>query len=453
MTCLNFRFRETILWLMTPALLTLITACQQNSPINTSAQIAQELEHVLRKDVMELWYPRVIDTVYGGYLSDFDFQWKQDGPQNKMIVSQARHVWTCSKLAELYPEGPYAGYAAHGFNFLKETMWDQEYGGFYSLVSRDGQLANAQWEGQKTAYGNAFGIYGLAAYAMATKDTVVLEFAKKAFRWLDAHSYDPEFGGYFQFISREGVPSIKGQNEIPPKDQNSSIHLLEAFTELYQVWPNDTLRSRLQSMLEIVRDTITTEKGYLTLFLNEDLTPVSFRDSLPEIREANYNLDHVSFGHDVETAYLIMEASEVLGMVHHEKTHRKGKIMVDHALDNGWDHEIGGFYDRGYYFPDVEGMTIINHSKVWWSQVEALNTLLIMSQLYPEDPKDYHSKFELQWSYIKSYLLDPVYGGVYVEGIDIDPESKNSNKGGIWKVNYHTARSLMNCMKNIRNKD
>jgi mannobiose 2-epimerase len=98
-------------------------------------------------------------------------------------------------------------------------------------------------------------------------------------------------------------------------------------------------------------------------------------------------------------------------------------------------------------------MTIINHSKVWWTQVEALNTLLIMSQLYPDDSNDYYGKFTLQWSYIRSYLLDPVYGGVYVEGVDNDPESKTSDKGGIWKVNYHTARSLMNCMKKIQKKD
>ena len=413
--------------------------------------MADEIESVFRKDVIDLWYPRAIDSLYGGYLSDFNFQWKLEGTQNKMIVSQARHVWTCSKLAELFPEGPYAEYAAHGFNFLKETMWDHEFGGFHSLVSREGQLiANAQWAGNKTAYGNTFGIYGLAAYNAATGDTEALELAKNAFRWLEVHSYDSQFGGYFQFISPEGIPSKSGSGDVPPKDQNSSIHLLEAFTELYQVWPNDTLRDRLEEMLLLVRDVMSTDKGYLNLFFQSDWSPVVFKDSLPAIREANYSIDHVSFGHDVETAYLMMEASEVLGMDHDEETYARSKIMVDHALDTGWDHEIGGFYDRGYYLPDVAGMTIIADSKVWWSQVEALNTLLIMSQLYPDDPRDYFGKFNLQWNYFKSYLVDPEYGGVYVEGVDKSPESSTSDKGGIWKVNYHTARSLMNCIDRLQ---
>jgi mannobiose 2-epimerase len=146
----------------------------------------------------------------------------------------------------------------------------------------------------------------------------------------------------------------------------------------------------------------------------------------------------------------MMEASEILGIEHDEKTLARGKAMVDHVLDVGWDHERGGVYDRGYYLPDTEGMTIITESKAWWSQVEAMNTLLIMSELYPDDPRDYYDKFLFQWEYIKTYLLDPEYGGVLVEGSDIDPESRHRPKGGIWKVNYHTARSLMNCMQRLR---
>ncbi len=247
-----------------------------------SISMADEIESVLRKDVTELWYPRTIDSVYGGFLSDFDFQWRLEGTQNKMIVSQARHVWTCSKLAELDPNGPYAGYAAHGFQFLSQYMWDQEHGGFHSLVTREGELiSDAQWAGYKTAYGNTFGIYGLAAYYAATGDVEGLELAKEAFRWLETHSHDSLYGGYFQFISPEGIPSKSGSGDVPPKDQNSSIHLLEAFTELYQVWPNDTLRERLEEMLLLVRDVMSTDKGYLNLFFQEDWSPVVFKDSWP----------------------------------------------------------------------------------------------------------------------------------------------------------------------------
>ena len=354
-------------------------------------------------------------------------------------------------LPSLYPGQGYDNYARHGFEFLKGPLWDQEYGGFFSITAQDGEvLEGAQWDSFKTAYGNAFGIYGLSALAMSTQDAEVLSWAKKSFRWLDKHAHDPDMGGYFQFISREGNYSKLGAGSTPAKDQNSTIHLLEAFTELYQVWPNDTLKSRLNELLVLVRDTITTEVGYMNLFFNHDWSPVVFKDSTAAVREANYHLDHVSFGHDVETAYLMMEASEVLGIHEDHKTFEIAKKMVDHALSTGWDQNGGGFYDRGYYLPGEQNVTIITDSKVWWSQVEALNTLLIMADLYPEDPLDYYSKFEQQWEYLKSNLFDSEYQGVFVEGLDNSPESKTSNKGGIWKVNYHTARSLMNCMHKLR---
>ena len=426
-------------------------SCTPESTEVASPSIADEIDSVLRQDVAYLWYPRVIDSVAGGYLSDFNYKWEADGPQNKLIVSQARHVWTCSKLEAMYPGQGFIEYATHGVSYLKEMMWDSLHGGFHSLLSREGVVLDQQWGGHKTAYGISFGIYGLSAYAMATGDDSALELAKSTFRWLDEHAYDAEFGGYFQFITPEGVPLKEGYEGTPPKDQNSSIHLLEAFTELYQVWPNDTLRSRLEEMLVTIRDVVAGEKAYMNLFFNQDWSPVVFNDSLPEVREANYAIDHVSFGHDIEIAYLMMEAAEILGHEHDEQTLSRSKAMVDHVLDHGWDHEVGGIYDRGYYLPDKPGVTIILDTKVWWSQVEALNTLLIMSQLYPDDPRDYYAKFELQWDYIKTYLLDHEHGGILVEGTDKSHESITRDKGGTWKVSYHTARSLINCYNALTN--
>lgn len=432
-----------------------VSGCSSpQKPVPEVIPLADQIESVLKRDLIQLWYPRVIDSVDGGYLSDFNYMWEEDGPQNKFIVSQARHVWTCSKLEQMYPDRGFEDYAAHGVTFLQNIMWDKQFGGFHSLVDKQGNLIeNGQWDGHKTAYGNAFGIYGLSAYVKLTNDPQALDFVKQAFRWLDGHSYDPEFGGYFQFMTRSGEPLQSGLAGVPPKDQNSSIHLLEAFAELYQVWPNDTVGARLQEMLVIIRDKIAGEKNYMNLFFNQDWTPVVYRDSLPEQREANYAIDHVSFGHDIETAYLMMEASEVLGIEHDQETIARGKAMVDHVLDYGWDNEVGGVYDRGYYLPGTEGMTIIDESKAWWSQVEAMNTLLIMSELYPDDPQGYHDEFLLQWEYIKTYLLDPQYGGVLVEGSDKSHESMQSAKGGIWKVNYHTARSLMNCIERLRKSE
>lgn len=414
--------------------------------------IRAEMQEALGPKLLEAWYPRCRDTVHGGFLSDFDYQWKATGPDNKFIVTQARHVWTTSKAAEFYPENKlYPELAAHGFQFLKDYMWDAEYGGFYELLNRKGEVLVSDPEGRitKRAYGNAFGIYGLAAYYHLSGDTAALNLAKKAFLWLEEHSHDPEYGGYFQFLERDGTPIMEGMNGTPPKDQNSSIHLLEAFTELYAVWPDALLRERLEEMLVLIRGTITTDKGYLTLFLARDWTPLSYRDSTAEVRDANYRLDHVSFGHDVETAYLMMEASHVLRLENDTRTMEVGKRMVDHALQNGWDHDLGGIYDEGYYYRDQPVIAIIKDSKNWWAQSEMLNTMLIMHELYPEDDWDFMEKFQKQWAYCRDYLIDWEHGGWYAGGLDKEPSRKTGPKGQIWKGSYHTARSLMNCLRNL----
>jgi mannobiose 2-epimerase len=136
-------------------------------------------------------------------------------------------------------------------------------------------------------------------------------------------------------IHRDG--SVPSTDDLGYKDQNSSIHLLEAFTELYQVWRDPLVAERLKEMLFLIRDTIVDDKGSLILFLHPDWTPVSFRDSSEEVILKHRNLDHVSFGHDVETAFLLLEASHVAGIDNDTATLRIAKKMVDHSIRNGWD--------------------------------------------------------------------------------------------------------------------
>ena len=435
-------------------LLTVMTmSCQPRSPeaADERATLADELALSLKEQVLEVWYPLAVDTVHGGFLSDFSYRWEPDGPQHKMIVTQARHVWTTAKALEFYAgHETYAEAAAHGFAFLRDVMWDEEFGGFFTLVSREGVVQGGEDRFMKTAYGNAFGIYALAAYTHATGDAAALQLAQKAFGWLEAYSHDPVHRGYFQFLERDGTPLQEGYLDTPPKDQNSSIHLLEAFTELYQVWPDALLRERLSEMLLLIRDTITTDTGYLTLFFEQDWTPVSYRQADAAEREAHYHLDHVSFGHDVETAFLMLEASEALGLHDDTTTLQIGKKMVDHALRHGWDDTVGGLYDAGYYFEGDSALTLIDDTKVWWAQAETLNTLLLMADRFPDDEQRYFDKFKRLWAYTKTYLIDAEHGGWYWGGLDKEPARKTGPKAEIWKGNYHTARSLMNGVQRLR---
>lgn len=418
-------------------------------------QIAKEMENSIQTELLNKWYPQSVDSMYGGFLSTFTYDFKPSGPQDKMIVTQARHIWTTAKASELYPDvSYYKACSEHGFKFLRDVMWDKTYGGFYNLVDRQGN-DKSDSKKPKEAYGNAFGIYALSAYYKASDDTGALSLAKKAFYWLEKHSHDPVYKGYYQHLKRDGTPIIRDKDvpntsDIGYKDQNSSIHLLEAFTELYSVWPDDLVRERLQELLFLIRDKITNEKGDLILFFQPDWTPVSFRDSSEASVLKHRNLDHVSFGHDVETAYLMLEASHALGLKNDYTTITVGKRMVDHALKNGWDSKLGGFYDEGYYFKGKQNISIILESKNWWAQAEGLNTLLLMSDNFPNDPLHYFDKFKQLWSYAQTYLIDHKYGDWYEEGIDKEPQRKTALKGHIWKATYHHFRSLSNCVKRLR---
>jgi cellobiose epimerase len=415
-----------------------------------SDTIAAEMRQTLDTE-LAAWYPRSVDSAYGGFLSDLDYEWQVEGSQAKMVVTQARHIWAAANAARFYnTDTSLRHLAAHGVSFLRGTMWDAKWGGFYDLVTREGAPVMDDGHIIKRAYGNAFAIYGLAGYYGVSGDTVALHAAQEAFRWLEEHSHDSRHGGYFQFMEQDGSPLVEGWRGTPPKDQNSTIHLLEAFTQLHEVWPDPTVRKRLEELLHIVRDTITTSQGYMKLFFRRDWTPVSFAKADAALRDRNYELDHVSFGHDVETAYLMLEASAAMGLNDDTRTLRIAKQMVDHALRYGWDQERGGFFDGGYYHNGDDRPSIVRTTKEWWSQAEALNTLLLMADLFPEESAQYYEKFCQQWDYCKRFVIDRLHGGWYWGGIDRAPEHMRTPKASIWKCNYHTSRALINCMRRIR---
>ena len=429
--------------------------------------LAEDMTSSLKNDILRHWYPRVIDSVYGGYLSNFDYQWEPLDDQPKFLVTQARHVWTTSRTAEFFPgqEGEYLEYSEHGFDFLKDHFWDQEYGGFYTLLNRDGSvMLTSSYLDSKRSYGNAFAIYGMASLYAVNEDPEVLDLAKKAFYWLEEHAHDQEHGGYYQHLNRDGsvmqreTPEFKNQpsfdaSTIGYKDQNTSIHLLEAFTELYKVWPDSLLRERTEEMLHLIRDVMVTDRGYLNLFFQPDWTPISLQDSSVEQIKQFYDIDHVSFGHDIETAYLMLEASEILGIENDEKTLDVSKKMVDHTIKNGWDLQYDGIYYGGFYFQGQDSITILNSAKTWWAQAEALNSLLLMSRLFPKET-DYYALFENQWDYIKLFLIDEEHGGWYAWGLDrSDDQQQQGLKAQIWKSPYHNGRALMNCIASLRGPD
>lgn len=430
--------------------------------LETQKKISNEMMISLSENLLSKWYPLVIDNESGGYFTNLTTDMKLMPEQEKMIVTQARHIWTLSKAAKFFDDHNFYSMAEHGFDFLSEKFWDRQFGGYFQIRDRNGELCYKEnWGTEKRTYGNAFAIYGLSALFQLTKNNIVLEQAKKSFQWIENHAYDSEYKGYFQFLTLDGTPFDKKSEyktfatdaiECGFKDQNSSIHLLEAYTELYNVWKDEKLKTQLHGLLTLIRDTITHPNGYLQLFFKRDWTPISFKNSPKEIREQNYRLDHVSFGHDYETAFLMLEASHSLGIEKDKATLNAAKKMIDHAIKNGWDYESGGFFDEGYYFDENDECTIIKDTKTWWQQAEALNALLLFSKIFP-DEKIYSELFIKEWEYVKKYLIDHENGDWYWGSLEKEPFYKNEPKGSIWKGTYHNGRSLMNCINMLSDNE
>ncbi len=417
-------------------------------------QIASEMEDVLVKNILHVYYPAIIDTVNGGFYTNFDSKWKPVQPiKEKMIVTQARDIWTACQAATRYPaDTRYKQAADHGFKFLRDVMWDNKFGGFYNYRGMDENKFQAVK--YKQAYGNAFAIYALSAYYKLTGKEEALELAKKDFMWLEKNSHDALKGGYFNMLSPEGYsvinPKFDDKDKYFPnngryKDYNSSIHLLEAFTSLYGVWPDTLVRKRLVEMLDIVRDTLTHPKGYLQLYFDRNWQHISFADSSEHYRKINFEFDHISFGHDMETAYLLLEASKALNLQNDTVTSKVAKKIIAHSMSKGFDIGYTGIFDGGNYNKN-DSMIITSKTKVWWEQAEALNALFLYSRLYP-DNKEYKYAAYRMWYYIKNYLIDYENGDWYYAGLDSSPYMKYNWKASEWKANYHICRSLINCLE------
>ena len=265
--------------------------------------------------MLNKWYPQNMDTLYGGFLTEFTYDFKPTSNQDKFIVTQARHTWSTSKAAMRYPGVTYyKTLAQNGYKFLHDVMWDKTYGGFYTMVDRKGNVIDST----KNAYGNAFGIYALAAYCKLSNDPNALSFAQEAFMWLEKHSHDPVHKGYYQHMQRRRHADTKNcKHCLQLLKQDTKIKtvlfICSKHLQNYMLSGQTTLlRERLHEMLLLIRDTMIGNKGYLTLFFQPDWTPVSIRDSSDAYIMAHHGLDYVSFGHNVETSYLLLEASHTL---------------------------------------------------------------------------------------------------------------------------------------------
>src|SRR4051794_23660277 len=432
-----------VLLLLPAALLTVaaagpLPAQESSSPGRVVADLAGSIRIHLREELTH-FYPHAVEKARGGFHQNLARDWSYRPDEGASLVYQSRMTWTAAAYAEFDKDrrDEYLGYARHGIAFLDEVMRDKEHGGFHWIVGPDGRL-DPRLGDDKHVYGISFVIYAGSKVREAGGDERALKVARDAFDWLEAHARDPEYGGYYEALKRDGTPIVTWDQAAPIprrldrlgiyygfKTMNTHIHMLEALAELSRVDSRPVVKERLREVFEIVRDRIAVEPGALNLYLTRKWQAIPAHDS---------------FGHDIETAYLLVEAAEVLGIGEDEHTWKVARSLVDHALEWGWDEEYGGFYDKGESFAG----SAFALNKVWWTEAEGLNALMVMHRKYGDQTDRYARAFRKQWDFIRKSLLDPTHGGWYWETTREGKLVGDGSKANAWKANYHTSRALMN---------
>jgi mannobiose 2-epimerase len=407
--------------------------------------ILRKVDDLVRRELTEHWYPHAVDSERGGFHQTMARDWSLGPDQNVFVVYQARMAWTAAAFAEYSPphRDAFVRFALHGTEFLDRVVRDHEQGGFHWVLDAKGRIDPRQGD-EKHAYGTAFVVYAAAKVRGVTGDQRALKVAQDAFDWLERHAHDAKNGGYYEALRRDGTPITSWDPDAPMprrldrvgvyygfKSMNVHIHLLEALAELSKVDRRPLVKERLREVYDLVSNRIAVEPGALNLYLTPDWRAIPAHDS---------------FGHDVETAYLLVEAAEALGIPDDPATWRMARLLVDHALDWGWDEVNGGFYDKGESF----GGTAFAQNKVWWTEAEGLNALLMLHVKYGATTDRYWKAFLKQWDFIEKYLIDPVHGGWYSETTRDGKLVGDGAKASQWKANYHTSRALMNVARMLR---
>ena len=410
---------------------------------NKTEALAQELQIALR-DLMNAWFPRCIDEKHGGYLCDFDHRWRPSGPQRKLLEFQARTARVAARIAAQPGFESFREAARHGFEFLRDVMWDLKYGGWFRMLDRAG---NPLESSTKHGHGISYAIGACVAYHDLTSDPEALDLAQRAFTWIDQNAHDDTHGGYFVFYRQDGT-HITSRDQSPNpnevrdglgvpiglKDANTNADLLEAFAELYQVSPNPLLKERLTEMLHIVRDRVVVPPGAVHMYFQPDWTPVP---------------DFYRYAYAVNTANILAKVSRILDP--DPKTSQVIKSMIDTVLRYSWDRSKGGFFYAGSTYGPmyVEDIRIFIEDKFWWPQAEGTRALLRLALLHPADEMDYLERFRQLWSYINRYLIDRKRGGWVWVGRDC-LRLRRKPKATMWKDPSHEGHSLLECIRLLR---
>lgn len=387
----------------------------------------------LQHSVLQFWIDHAVDKQYGGILGRLDRQGKPTDYGNKSVVLISRSLWSFSEAYRRYPDPAYRSMAAECLRFLRDKMWDKEHGGYYFMVTREGNIVDSTKQLNPMSYV----MEGLAEYAVAFHDPQAMQEALDLFHVIDKHAHDNQNGGYQIAFTADWqfIPNYKdgpnGAGSFGRKSYDWHLGLLEALATLYGATGDSQVKSRVNELLDLFANKIVdTQIGYGRYYFNDDWT-VADRDG--DSRQCEYGLD-------LEASWLITEAAQRVGRQNDENIRHASLALVDHALKYGFDTVGGGIYRTGAASEPAD-----NDNMEWWQQCEAMVAFENAYQL-TGNPK-YWRAFNLESHFFMERFVDHQYGEVYtalfqdgkIDDTKVDP----------WKAPYHVTRACLEIISRL----
>ena len=384
--------------------------------------MVDEVKAHLTERIIPFW-KSLRDDVYGGYYGYMDYGLAVDKKAVKGCILNSRILWFFSNAYTLLKEESLLEEARHGYAFMKEHCLDRENGGIFWSIGYDGEPEDTT----KHTYNQAFSIYALSSYYEASGDGGALELAKELFHTIESRCTDEV--GYKEAFDREfheiENDKLSENGVIAHKTMNTLLHVFEAYTELYRVSEMPEVKERL--------------KWIMDTFAHKVYNPALHRQEVFFDGQMNSIIDLHSYGHDIETAWLIDRGAEVLGEEEYkEKMSPITKDLTEQIYKVAFDgHSLANECEKG----------VVNKHRVWWVQAEAVVGFLNGYQKNPDKP-EYLEAAGKVWEFIKQYVIDGREGSEWFWEVD---ENGRPFEGRPivepWKCPYHNGRM---CFEVIR---
>lgn len=362
-----------------------------------------------------------MDLQNGGFVGKIDNDNNVDAQAPKGSVLNSRILWSFSSAYNLTHKAQYLQMAERAYKYISNYFIDKNFGGVYWTVDYIGNPLDTK----KQIYALSFAIYGLSEYHKATKDEEAKKLAIELYEAIVEHSYDNVQGGYIEAFARDwkeiGDIRLSAKDANEQKSMNTHLHVLEGFANLYRIWPDDTLKQRIVELIHIFLDHIIDAKtNHLNLYFDN---------------EWNSKGNIQSFGHDIEAAWLVQEAADVIADEKLLEKVKQRSVKVADAATKGLDKDGGLWYE---YDGDEEHLV---NEKHWWPQSEAMVGYFNTWQTTGDE------------NYLKKSLNNWKENGEWYWGVtDTYEIMQGQDKVGIWKCSYHNSRACIEIISRTLSK-